>query len=83
MVDWRVEVEEDGQVHGLLGVEQLVLEAEALYFVEVESSLIRVDLVNRYPWDGLIRSIVYLIEGKTCLTSIHHQAIGHWLELPR
>jgi len=67
----------------LLRVQQLILEAETLDFVEVQGALLRENLVDSNSRDWLIRPVVHLIEGKGSLTSIHSQLLSFRLKVPR
>ena len=51
MIDGWVKVEQKGQLKGLVRVQKLVFEAEALDFVEVEGQFFGVDLVDGYASD--------------------------------
>jgi len=83
MADWGVQVKQHWQVHLLLRVQQLILEAETLDFVEVQGALLRENLVDSNSRDWLIRPVVHLIEGKGSLTSIHSQLLSFRLKVPR
>ena len=54
MVDSWIKIKEYREVHRLIWVEQLVLEAEALDLIEVESCLLRADLVDSYTSHRLV-----------------------------
>lgn len=70
VVDRWVQVEKNWQVDRLIWVQKLVLEAETLYFVEVEGALLRKDLVDGDTCDWFVRPIENFIECKSCLTCI-------------
>lgn len=61
----------------------MILEAETLDFVEIESGLLWSDLVDGNTSHWFVWSIVYLVEGKSCLACIYCQLSGLRLELPR
>lgn len=83
MVDWWVEIKEYWEVNWLIWIQKLILEAEALDFVEVESTFFGEDLVNGNASDRLIRAIVHLIECESSLTCIDQELSRLGLEFPR
>ena len=82
MADRRVQVEKYWQVDLFVGVDQLVLEAEALDLVEVHGQFFREDLIDSDSCNRFIRPIIHLVEGQGRLTRIHCQGGGLGLELP-
>ena len=83
MVDRWVKIEEYRKVNRLIGIQELILEAEALDFVEVQSAFLWEDLVNGDSSDRLIRTIVHFVESKSSLTSVDQELRRFRLELPR
>lgn len=71
MVNGGVQVEENRQVERLIGIQELVLEAEALNFVEVEGTFLWVYLVYGNARNRFVRPIVDFVECEGSLTSIH------------
>lgn len=83
VVDRRVQVEEQGQVERLVRVQQLILEAEALYFVEVNGGIFWGQLVDSNASYRFVTSVVYLVEREGSLAGVDHQLGGLRLEIPR
>ena len=54
MVDGRVQVKQYWQVERLVRVQELVLKAKALDFVEIQGALFREDLIDGDSCDGLV-----------------------------
>jgi hypothetical protein len=63
----RVQVEEDGHVDRLTGIESLLLEAEALNLAKVRRTLCRGDAVRGHADDVLVAIVGRLVEGQGCL----------------
>lgn len=82
MVNSRIEIEQNRQIHLFLRVQQLVFKAETLNFVEVQSDFFWVHLVYCDSSYWLVRFIVHFVEGKGCLTCIDLQLCSLWLEIP-
>ena len=82
MINRWVQVKEHWQVYRFVRVEQLVLKAEALYFIEVKCALFWEYLVYCDASYRFIRAIIDFIKSKGCLTSIHKQLSSFWLEFP-
>ena len=78
----RVQVEENGHVDRLAGVEPLLLEAEALDLAEVGCALRRGDAVGGNANDVLVPQVGGLVEGQGRLAGqdAHLALLGH--ELP-
>ena len=70
VVNRWVQVEKNWQVDRLIWVQELVLEAETLYFVEIEGTLFWEDLVDGNTRDWFVRSIEDFIECEGSLTCI-------------
>ena len=83
MVDWWVEIKEYWKVNWLIWIQKLILEAEALDFVEVESTFFGKNLVNGNASYRLVRAIVHLIECEGSLASIDQELSRLGLEFPR
>jgi len=82
VVDSRIDVEQKRQVNGLVGVEKLVLKAEALDLIEVKSRFIRENLVNSDARYRSVCSIVHTVKGQGCLSRIHHQVVRQGFKFP-
>ena len=82
VADGGVDVEEERQVEGLVGVDQLVLETEALDFVEIEGRLLGVDLVDGDACDGSVGAVEDLVEAEGGLARIDDDRRRGRLELP-
>ena len=82
MINRWVQVKEHWQVYRFVRVEQLVLKAEALYFIEVKCALFREYLIYRDASYRLIRAIIDFIKSKGRLASIHKQLRRFWLKFP-
>ena len=67
----------------LVGVKKLVLEAEALDFVEVYRAVFGINLIYCNASYGLVRAIVDFVKGKSSFTRIDDQRVRFRLELPR
>ena len=63
VVDGRVQVEQERQVHRFLRVEKLILETKTLNLVEVQRRLLWENLVNCQARNRLIRPVIHLVEG--------------------
>lgn len=70
VVNRWVQVEKNRQVDRLIWVQELVLEAKALYFVEIEGALFWEDLVDGNTCDWLVRSVENFIEREGSLACI-------------
>ena len=66
-----------------MGVESLLLKAEALYFIEVEASLKRDDIVSGYPRDGPICGVPSCVEGQGSFPGNDLDLLLVWLKLPQ
>lgn len=78
----RVQIEEDGHVDRLPGIEPLLLEAEALDLAEVRRALGGRDAVRGDADDVLVAVVGRLVEGQRRLArvDVHLALLGH--ELP-
>ena len=72
----RIQVEKHRQINLLMWVDELVLEAKTLNFVEVLSDLFRKNLIDGNPSYWFIRPVVHFIEGKGSFASIYGERSG-------
>lgn len=72
LVDFRLKVEEDGKEEFFLGVDELLVEAEALDFGEVDVAVFGGDVVGRKTYNGLFLFVVESVEDYGSLSGIDH-----------
>lgn len=83
VVDGRVQIEQKRQVNWLIRIEQLVLEAETLNFVEIQRGLLGENLVDCDSSDRLTWPVIDLVKGQAGFTCIYHKTGGLRLKFPR
>ena len=83
MGDGWVKVEQEGQLEGLVGVEELVLEAEALNLIKIHRYFFWINLVNGNTRNRPVRPVEYFVEAEGRLACVDHNGGSRWLELPR
>ena len=64
-------------------IQPLLFKAEALYFIEVEASLKRDDVVGCYPCHGPVSGVASCVERQSSLPWNNLDLLLLWLEMPQ
>ena len=82
MADCGINVEEERQINGLVWVDELVFETEALNLIEIEGRFLGIDLVNGDASYWSVGTIIDFVESKSTLARINNNRRCRRLKLP-